>query len=172
MNIVPTTIPYNSILLKENLSSLVKTYNFLSLKTIGKSILNDYIYAIKLGTGPYSVFYSGSFHANEWITSILLMHFIEDYCKSFISNSSLLGYNIKKIFYSSSIYIVPMVNPDGVNLVTNLYNKESSEYNTAFNISKKFDQIPFSNGWKSNISRHRLKLTISCRLGKSKRNQI
>ena len=171
MNIVPTTIPYNSILLKENLSSLVKTYNFLFIKTIGKSVLNNDIYAIKLGSGPYSVFYSASFHANEWITSILLMHFIEDYCKSFVS-SSLLGYNIKKIFYSSSIYIVPMVNPDGVNLVTNLYNKESSEYNTVFNISKKFEQIPFPNGWKSNISRHRLKFTISCRLGKSKRNQI
>ena len=142
------------------------------IRDSGKSVLNNDIYAIKLGTGPYSVFYSASFHANEWITSILLMHFIEDYCKSFVSNSSLLGYNIKKIFYSSSIYIVPMVNPDGVNLVTNLYNKESSEYNTVFNISKKFDQIPFPNGWKSNISRHRLKFTISCRLGKSKRNQI
>ncbi len=135
-------------------------------------MLNNDIYAIKLGTGPYSVFYSASFHANEWITSILLMHFIEDYCKSFVSNSSLLGYNIKKIFYSSSIYIVPMVNPDGVNLVTNLYNKESSEYNTVFNISKNLTKIPFQMDGNQTYLGTDLNLQFPAGWEKAKRNQI
>ena len=78
MNIVPTNTPYNSLILKKNITSLQNSYKFLSIDTIGKSVLNNEIYAIRLGNGPNNIFYSGSFHANEWITSVLLMHFVEE----------------------------------------------------------------------------------------------
>ena len=112
MNIVPTNTPYNSLILKKNITSLQNFYKFLSIDSIGKSVLNNEIYAIRLGNGPNNIFYSGSFHANEWITSVLLMHFVEEYCNAYASNSSILGYSISKLFNSTSIYIVPMVNPD------------------------------------------------------------
>lgn len=117
MNIVPTNTPYNSLILKKNITSLQNFYKFLSIDSIGKSVLNNEIYAIRLGNGPNNIFYSGSFHANEWITSVLLMHFVEEYCNAYASNSSILGYSISKLFNSTSIYIVPMVNPDGIDLI-------------------------------------------------------
>ena len=143
MNIVPTNIQYNSLILKKNIISLQNSYKFISVDSIGKSIFNNDIYAIRLGNGTNKIFYSGSFHANEWITSVLLMHFVEEYCNAYASNSSILGYSISKLFNSTSIYIVPMVNPDGVDLVTGNISKTSSAFLTARNISNNFSDIPF-----------------------------
>lgn len=143
MNIVPTNISYNSNLLKQNIISLHKLYPFIQVTNIGNSVLSNNIFAIKLGKGKRKVFYSGSFHANEWITSVLLMHFIEEYCRSYIANSSILGYSITKLFESTSIYIVPMVNPDGVDLVTGYIPKDSSQYKQAKKIATNFANISF-----------------------------
>ncbi len=143
MNIVPTNVSYNSNLLKQNIISLHKLYPFIKVTSIGNSVLSNNIFAIKLGKGKRKVFYSGSFHANEWITSVLLMHFIEEYCRSYIANSSILGYSITKLFESTSIYIVPMVNPDGVDLVTGYIPKDSSQYKQAKKIATNFANISF-----------------------------
>ena len=34
---------------------------------------------LNFGNGPIEIFYSASIHANEWITSVLLIKFIEEY---------------------------------------------------------------------------------------------
>lgn len=152
MSIISYTLPYNSNLLKQNLSLLSRTYPFLNIQTIGSSILGTPLYAIKLGRGPKKVFYSASFHANEWITTIILMKFIEDYCISYTKNSKLYEYSIRNLFHSSSIYIVPMVNPDGVDLVTENIAISSPHYQKALHIASQFSSIPFPDGWKANLN--------------------
>ena len=152
MNIVPTNVLYNSYLLRQNLISLNLTYPFLNLQVVGNSVLGNPIYVVKLGKGPNKVFYSGSIHANEWITSVLLMKFIENYCDAYISNSSLYGYPVRQLFNSTSIYIMPMVNPDGVDLVNGNINQNSTAYQNAVAISNRFSDIPFPSGWKANIN--------------------
>lgn len=116
MSIVQTNVNYNSSLMLQNLIMLNRTYPFLNIQSAGSSVLGKNIYVVKLGNGQKKVFYSASIHANEWITSVVLMKFIEDYCIAYNRNSTLYGYNIRKLFNSASIYIMPMVNPDGVGL--------------------------------------------------------
>ena len=105
-----------------------------------------------LDTGSRNVFYSGSIHANEYITSIVLMKFIEDYCDTFLTGTSLNGISTQELYNSTSIYIIPMVNPDGVDLVNNVYSESSYPFIKAKNIANDFPDIPFPDGWKSNIN--------------------
>ena len=149
MSIVPTNVNYNYSLMSQNLATLNRTYPFLSVQTVGNSVLGKNIYVVKLGKGTKKVFYSASIHANEWITSILIMKFIEDYCIAYNNNSRLYGYSVRRLFNSVSIYIMPMVNPDGVDLVTGNLNKYSLAYLNALNISRQFPDIPFPSRMES-----------------------
>lgn len=124
------------------------------------------LWTIKIGTGEKHVYYSGSIHANEWIVSTLLMKFIENFAKSYSLNTSIFGYNARNIFNNVSIYITPMVNPDGVDLVTGLIEEGSENYENAKKIAESFPQIPFPSGWKANIKGVDLNLQFPARLGK------
>ena len=92
------------------------------------------------------------FTGNEWITSVLLMKFAEDYCSAIRSNGVIFGFDARNLFDSVSIYIVPMVNPDGVNISAGAFREDSSAYLKAKRISSNFPSIPFPSGWKANIN--------------------
>lgn len=150
--IVPTDISYTSEVLNMNLRALKVVYPFIEMGSIGSSVLGEEIPFVKLGNGQREVFYNASFHANEWITSVVLMKFIEDYCSAVRSGGTIYGFDARRLFDSVSIYIVPMVNPDGVNLVTGYFNNNSTAYLRAKRISSSFPDIPFPSGWKANLN--------------------
>ena len=96
-------------------------------------------------------FIADGIHANEWITVPLLMKFLENLSKSYVNNVNIYGYNPRELYNNVSLYIVPMCNPDGIDLVTGQIEEGTFSYNNAKRISANFPDIPFPNGWKANI---------------------
>lgn len=150
--IVPTNMAYTSCILQNNVEQLKKKYGFLKTGNIGYSVLGKPIPYIKIGNGTNEVMYSGSIHANEWINSIVLMKFVEDFSKAYEKNEKIYGYSAREIFNKTSIYVIPMVNPDGVDLVTGVIPENTGIYNQFKDISLNFSNIPFPSGWKANFN--------------------
>ncbi len=151
-NIVQTNISYTYEIMINDVSKLKERYTFLETGNIGYSVLGKPIPYIRIGTGEKEVMYSASFHANEWITTVLLMKFIEEFCKAYEQNSNIYQYNARMIFENTSIYIIPMVNPDGVDLVTGAVPENTKIYENYQYITRNFPAIAFPSGWKANFN--------------------
>ena len=148
---VPTNIEYSYDIMRLNIQRLILKYPFLDIGNIGLSVMNKTIPYIRLGFGNNHVLYVGATHANEWITSPVLMKFIEDFSEAYVNAATLQGVNVKDIYQNTSIFIVPMLNSDGVDLVVNDIDNLSNEYINAKKISQDYPNIPFPSGWKANI---------------------
>ncbi len=79
------------------------------------------------------------------------MKFLEILSKAYVNNLNVFGYPAKYLFENTSLYIVPVVNPNGVNLVTGVYPQDSQIIKNTKAIANGFPDIPYPNGWKANI---------------------
>ncbi|MBS2970719.1 peptidase M14 [Metabacillus sp. KIGAM252] len=108
---------YTYDVMKKDLEALAAAYpHLVSYKSVGKSEYGRELYAVSIGKGPAQVFVNGSHHAREWMTTSLNMKMIDQYAKAYYSNTSINGLSAKSILDNTTIWFMPMVNPDGVSL--------------------------------------------------------
>jgi len=103
--------------------------------------------ALVAGTGDRQVLFAAAHHANEWITAPVLLKFAEDLGQG----GKLYGVDADLILRNSTVHLVPMVDPDGVDLVTGAIEPGSLEYEQAAALGDNYPQIPFPEGWKANL---------------------
>lgn len=149
--VVAENVPYSSELNELMIEGLQARYPFLMRGEIGESVMGKPIPYLRLGNGSGEIFYSASYHANEWITTPLLLKFAEDYARNYAARRSMAaGIQAEALMENYTLYLVPMVNPDGVDLVNGVL--EDAEYQgRAERIATDYPQIPFPSGWKANI---------------------
>ena len=148
--LVSTEVPYTSLLTCYVVEGLVARYPFLLRGNIRKSVMGREIPYLQIGTGKTQVCYNASFHANESITTPILLKFAEDFAKAYESGGELYGTPARELYQTYRLYLVPLVNPDGVDLV-NGYLTTGSYYRQAKRIGQQYFSIPFPTGWKANI---------------------
>lgn len=148
--IVPTNVPFTSEVLRYVMRGLRARYPFIAVDSIGDSVLGTPLYLLQIGTGENQVFYNGAHHANEWITSPLLMQFLERYAAAYTTGGSIGGYKAEELYRKSSLSLVPMVNPDGVDLVTGNIGPGDPSFFAALSMNGGFQGFP--GDWKANIN--------------------
>lgn len=92
---------------------LCERYRCITPFTIGQSCGGRDIIALKLGQPSSCTLFAAAFHGSEYITTNVLLYFIEDLCHSLTSGAALEGINIKRGLSSGGVIFVPLVNPDG-----------------------------------------------------------
>ena len=139
---------YDFSRMMRDISRLQSVYPFLRVSGIGNSVLGNRLSEIRIGNGGKRVHYNASFHANEWITTPILMTFLNDYCLSLTNSTSIRGLSSLPLYSQTMLSLVPMVNPDGVSLVMNGPPENETWRNRVIELNR--GSTDFS-GWKANI---------------------
>ncbi|MEK3888135.1 M14 family metallopeptidase [Bacillus sp. FSL K6-3431] len=132
--------------MSNDLKQLRSIYPFMKCDNIGKSVLQLPLHQVRIGKSSRKVNINASFHANEWITTPILMKFLNEYLLALTNGQTVKGISALTLYFRFQLFAVPIVNPDGVNLVLNgppapvreevlTMNKGSSDFS----------------GWKANI---------------------
>ena len=148
--LVPTNVFYTSQLNAVVIQELKKKYPFLTIGAIGTSVLGNPIPYLKIGSGTKKVFYNAAFHANEWITTPVLLKFVEELSEAYAMGQRLGTVDVNWLLKSVQLYVVPMVNPDGVDLVNGVI-WEPGVLRKTEKIAAGYPDIPYPSGWKANI---------------------
>ena len=151
MAIVRTDIPMTSALCEKTILQLTDAYPFLRTEVLTTTAFGRPVQTLVIGEGDRKVIYSASHHANEWITPPVLLKFVEELAEAVQNGGKLYGVEAQNIVKAATIYTVPMVDPDGVDLVTGAIEPGTLEYESANRIADNYPSIPFPNGWKANL---------------------
>ena len=150
--VVATDVPCTYELLLLTLEGLTARYPFLRQSSLALTAYERQIPALRVGIGQTQVLYNAAHHANEWITTPLLLKFLEQYAETVSQNGEIFGMPAQALYQRTTLHLVPMVDPDGVDLVTGGIPADSAEYRAAQEIAAGYPSIPFPDGWKANLS--------------------
>ena len=152
MSIVKTDVPMTASLCVETIGRLREAYPFIRSETIATTAFGRPIQTLVIGEGERQVLFSAAHHANEWLTATVLLKFAEDLARAIAEDGTIWGVPAKNIRDLVTVHLVPMVNPDGVDLVTGAIQPGSEEYELALSWSRNYPAIPFPEGWKANLN--------------------
>ncbi len=148
--VTPTTIDYCSETVNFVCRGLAARYPFISLGEIGKSVMGKALWRLTMGSGGNRVLYNGAHHANEWITTPVLLRFCEELASAYARGGSIYGESAVELLRRSTLCIVPALDIDAIDLVTGEL-RSGARYQRAADIAADYPAVPFPSGWKANI---------------------
>lgn len=149
-DVVASNVDYTYEITDIFIKGIIARYPFVLRESAGKSIMGNDLSVVILGSGDTEVFFNASHHANEWITTPVVLKYTEDLAKASAYKSNIFNIDASALLQQKKLYIMPLVNPDGVDLVNGGI---SDEYflNLTRQISNNYPSVPYPSGWKANI---------------------
>lgn len=108
---------YTYEMMKEDLKYLSKSFpQLVSLSSLTLTFDSRELYCLRIGNedAPHKVLLSAAIHAREYLTTELLMKQAVSYIDSIIWGQDYNGRSCQQLSSECCVYIIPMVNPDGV----------------------------------------------------------
>ena len=110
--VVSAPLDYKSLM--THAEKLSEVFPFLGFSYLGESILGKGIPMFTIGQGEKEILYIGAHHGMEWLTSVILLRFIHDFCELLGEEKSMYKVSLPLLCEQYTIYVIPMLNPDGV----------------------------------------------------------
>lgn len=151
MAIVKTDVPMTAALCSQTIDALVRAYPFCRSETLTETAFGRPVKTLVIGSGERQVLFTAAHHANEWITAPLLLKFAEELAAGVRSGGKIWGVDARTIDRLVTIHTVPMVDPDGVDLVTGAIEPGTLQFAAAESLAANYPGIPFPDGWKANL---------------------
>lgn len=151
MAIVKTDLPMTYELCEKTILQIVERYPFCRTEVLTRTAFGRNLRTLVIGNGPRKVIYTASHHANEWITTPVILKFVEELADAMETGGFLYGVAGEEIARNATIYTVPMVDPDGVDLVTGAIRPGTPQDTIARSLADNYPGIPFPDGRKANL---------------------
>lgn len=149
MSIVPVDVPMSAGLCEKTIRRLTEIYPALQERVITTTVFGRPLQVLTIGSGNRRVILSAAHHANEWITATVLLKFAEELAKAAKEGGKVWGVPAETMLKYATVHMIPMVDPDGVDLVTGKATEEEQQQGRR--IAERFPAIPFPDGWKANL---------------------
>ena len=145
----------------------MRRYDFLGVTSIGCTVMGKSIPMITLGKGKSAALYVGAPRAGEWLTSIVLLRFINEYCELYKNKNRIYNNTLDYLYSEKTVYIVPMLNADGVDYRINGVNDKNILYDRLLRMNEE-SGTDFS-AWEANGRGVELSFNYNFDFGKNKK---
>lgn len=98
---------------------LAERYDFLQFSYLTESVMGRGIPRLTLGSGDKKIYYIGAHHGAERITAAVLVKFVNDFCGYVKNRAAVFGTDTEYLLKTRTIHVIPMLNPDGVEISAN-----------------------------------------------------
>lgn len=151
MPIVNTEVPITAASCDGMIRQIAEAYPFCRAGLLTTTAFQRPISTLTIGNGPRKVLFTAAHHANEWITALVLLKYAEDLAQAIQSDGILFGQRARPMAEAVTICLIPMMDPDGVDLVVGAIQPGEEQYEMARQLAKAYPSIPFPDGWKANL---------------------
>ena len=117
MNNFLKTLKYFDQKARQNLIfDIQKKYDFVFTEILGQSYRKRDTLAMKIGNQENACLLVGGVHGMEWLTSLLLLSFLDTVCQSIKYHYKIYDIDLKSLIYKRGVCFVPCLNPDGTEI--------------------------------------------------------
>ena len=104
MPILRTDIPMTPRLCEDTILALTREYPFCRSEVLTTTAFGRPVRTLVIGSGPRKVIYTAAHHANEWITTPVILKFVEELAEAIRSGGRLFGTDARALAEKVTIY--------------------------------------------------------------------